>query len=97
MAGPSTWRLHYNTSGGGHGTYTGIWGTFGPLASGASQTITISGLSGTGQYFIAFDQRPGHPGTGVAWSGGCYITECTNPTVEPTDEPTVEPTDEPTV
>lgn len=57
-------------------------GSYGPLASGQSDTITYQPRSNpngaAGKYMVKVMQRPGHPGTGAAWSGQAVIGSCTS-------------------
>ncbi|MFT9849616.1 TasA family protein [Aneurinibacillus sp. REN35] len=56
-------------------------GSYGPLTSGQSHTITYQPRSNPngaqGKYMVKVMQRPGHPGKGEAWSGQAVIASCT--------------------
>lgn len=70
MTGPANWELYYAPSGNAKNGSVVCSGTLGPLNSGQCTTVSCS-QTAAGNYIFKYYQRPGHPGTGVAWSQQC--------------------------
>jgi hypothetical protein len=77
MDGPSNWELYWIATRNPKDGVVIASGTIDTLAAGECQVLTYdpgdNPNGASGNYMFKAEQRPGHPGTGEAWSNACEL------------------------